>query len=90
MGGTVLKLADGWSGDITGIIRTPYGEVTTKATVLDLTIDGNRDSTTGKIDGFFSGVRPGSPLRMPISGSMGGDQGLLGLRLRSARTDNLA
>lgn len=63
MGETVLKLADGWSGDITGIIRTPYGEVTKNATVLGLTIDGNRDSTTGKIDGFFCGVRPGSSLQ---------------------------
>ena len=55
MGRTILKVADGWAGDITGVVRTPFGEVTTKATVLDLTIDGNRDSTTGKIDGFYHG-----------------------------------
>jgi hypothetical protein len=63
MGQTVLKVADNWAGDITGVVRTPYGAVTTNATVLNLTIDGNRDSTTGKIDGFFCGVRPGSTLQ---------------------------
>lgn len=60
MGQTILKVADGWAGDITGVVRTPYNEVTSKAGLLNLTIDGNRDQTTGKIDGFYTGVRPGS------------------------------
>lgn len=62
-GQTTLKIADTWSGDITGVVRTPSGQVTIKASLLDLTIDGNRDKATGKIDGFFCGVKPGSSLQ---------------------------
>lgn len=61
MGQTTLKVADGWSGTITGIIRTPFGVQTHDVGIHDLTLDGNRDHTGGKIDGFFSGVAPGSP-----------------------------
>ena len=61
MGQTILKVADGWAGDITGVVRTPFDQVTSNVGVFDLTIDGNRDATTGKIDGFYTGVRPGSP-----------------------------
>ncbi|MBM6582773.1 right-handed parallel beta-helix repeat-containing protein [Microvirga sp. BT689] len=60
MGQTTLKVADNWVGDITGVVRTPFDEVTTKASLLNLTIDGNRAQTAGKIDGFYTGVRPGS------------------------------
>ncbi|MEE1655217.1 right-handed parallel beta-helix repeat-containing protein [Microvirga sp. CF3062] len=60
MGRTILKVADGWAGDITGVVRTPFDKVTTNVGVFDLSIDGNRDATTGKIDGFYTGVRPGS------------------------------
>jgi Ca2+-binding RTX toxin-like protein len=60
MGRTILKVADGWAGDITGVVRTPFNEVTANVGLFDLSIDGNRDSTTGKIDGFYTGVRPGS------------------------------
>ncbi len=60
MGRTVLKVADKWSGDITGVVRTPFNEVTNNAGVFDLTIDGNRDQAKGKVDGFYTGVRPGS------------------------------
>jgi Ca2+-binding RTX toxin-like protein len=60
MGRTILKVADGWSGDITGVVRTPFNEVTSNVGLFDLSIDGNRDATTGKIDGFYTGVRPGS------------------------------
>ncbi len=60
MGRTILKVADGWAGDITGVVRTPFNEVTSNAGLFDLSIDGNRDATTGKIDGFYTGVRPGS------------------------------
>jgi parallel beta-helix repeat protein len=60
MGRTILKVADKWSGDITGVVRTPFNEVTNNAGVFDLTIDGNRDQAKGKVDGFYTGVRPGS------------------------------
>lgn len=58
MGQTVLKVKDGWSGDITGIVRSEYDVVTTNYSLKNLTLDGNRDSTTGKIDGFYTGVKP--------------------------------
>ncbi|MGF9759576.1 glycosyl hydrolase family 28-related protein [Microvirga sp. 0TCS3.31] len=60
IGQTTLKVANGWAGDITGVVRTPFDEVTTNASLLNLTIDGNRTQTAGKIDGFYTGVRPGS------------------------------
>ncbi|MFO1242920.1 MAG: glycosyl hydrolase family 28-related protein [Rickettsiales bacterium] len=59
MGETILKVKDGWSGSITGVIRSPFNEETHDYSVKNLTIDGNRDSTTGKIDGFYTGVLPG-------------------------------
>lgn len=58
LGITTLKVADGWDGNITGIVRTSFDEITTDASLFDVTLDGNRDSTTGKIDGFYTGVRP--------------------------------
>ncbi|MBQ0823141.1 right-handed parallel beta-helix repeat-containing protein [Microvirga terrae] len=63
MGRTILKVADGWAGSITGVVRTPFDNVTSNVGVFDLTIDGNRGATTGKIDGFYTGVKPGSPLQ---------------------------
>jgi Ca2+-binding RTX toxin-like protein len=60
-GGTVLRLMDGYSGGITGIIRTPVKQVTDNVVIKDLTIDGNRANTTGKVDAFFCGVLPGDP-----------------------------
>jgi parallel beta-helix repeat protein len=60
MSQTILKVADGWAGDITGVVRTPFDEVTTNVGLFDLSIEGNRDATSGKIDGFYTGVRPGS------------------------------
>ncbi|ESQ75048.1 hypothetical protein ABAC402_11630 [Asticcacaulis sp. AC402] len=61
MGETTIKVADGWSGKITGIIRTPFAVQTHDVGVRDLTLDGNRANTSGKIDGFFTGVAPGNP-----------------------------
>ena len=60
MGDTIIKLKDGWSGKLTGIIRTPSGRSNEDITIRDLTIDGNMDKTKGEVDGFFSGVTPGS------------------------------
>jgi len=58
-GETTLKLADGSDQEITGIVRSAYGEETTNFGLSDLTIDGNRDNTTGKVDGWFNGYIPG-------------------------------
>jgi len=59
MGATTVKVADGSDTKITGVIRSAYGEQTHDFGVSNLTIDGNRDSTTGKIDGWFNGYIPG-------------------------------
>lgn len=59
MGASVIKLADGWSGNITGVLRTPYAWGTDNVHVHDLTLDGNRAHTTGKVDGWFNGYAPG-------------------------------
>ncbi|CAN7492838.1 M10 family metallopeptidase C-terminal domain-containing protein [Pseudomonas sp. GL-B-26] len=59
MGETTVKVADGSDTKITGIIRSAYGEETHDFGVSNLTIDGNRNNTTGKIDGWFNGYIPG-------------------------------
>ncbi|WP_052469397.1 glycosyl hydrolase family 28-related protein [Pseudomonas massiliensis] len=59
MGETTLKLADGSDQDITGIVRSAYGEETHDFGLSNLTIDGNRANTTGKVDGWFNGYIPG-------------------------------
>ncbi|UZE21576.1 putative Ig domain-containing protein [Pseudomonas sp. B21-056] len=59
MGETTVKVADGSDTKITGIIRSAYGEETHDFGISQLTIDGNRDHTTGKIDGWFNGYIPG-------------------------------
>lgn len=59
MGATTVKVADGSDTKITGVIRSAYGEQTHDFGVSHLTIDGNRDNTTGKIDGWFNGYIPG-------------------------------
>lgn len=59
MGASTVKVKDGWSGDITGIFRTPYGVENHDITVRDLTLDGNQDNTSGHIYGWFNGYIPG-------------------------------
>lgn len=59
MGQTVIKVKDGSTGGMTGIMRTPYKGSTENVTVRDLTLDGNRDHVTGKYDGWFNGYAPG-------------------------------
>ena len=59
MGKTVIKVADGSDTKITGVIRSAYGEQNHDFGISDLTIDGNRANTTGKIDGWFNGYIPG-------------------------------
>ncbi len=63
----MLKLADG-STAVTGILRTDSGK--TKAdgtfttvdnvTVKNLSLDGNSSKTTGDVDGFYTGPKPGT------------------------------
>ena len=59
MGTSVIKLADGWNGSVTGMLRTPYAQENSNIFVHDLTLDGNRAHTTGKVDGWFNGYAPG-------------------------------
>lgn len=61
MGKTELKLQDGWSAKITGLIRTPVNEETHDVVIRDLTLNGNRANTTADVDGIMTGVLPGSP-----------------------------
>ncbi len=58
MGETILKLKDGHSGKVTGMVRTEYGEENHDVAMKFLTLDGNRDNTTGKVDGWFNGYIP--------------------------------
>jgi Ca2+-binding RTX toxin-like protein len=53
---TTLKLADGSSEDIDGIVRTSTQVQTRGVTVRDLTIDGNQSNTTGTVHGLVSGT----------------------------------
>jgi parallel beta-helix repeat protein len=59
MGVSNIKVADGSDTKITGINRSAYGEETHDFGLSNLTLDGNRDNTTGKIDGWFNGYIPG-------------------------------
>lgn len=63
MGQTVLRLVDGSTGDVTGLVRSPWGEETNNWGIADLTIDGNQANTTGKVDGFFTGPAPGQTIK---------------------------
>lgn len=62
MGETVLRVIDGSTDRITGIVRTAPGEATTNYGVADLTLDGNRANTTGKVDAYYSGGTPGETI----------------------------
>jgi polygalacturonase len=59
MGETTLKLADGSSGDIAGLIHTSARANTNNATVSNLTLDGNKAHTSGTIDGIVTGSAAG-------------------------------
>lgn len=59
MGATILKVRDDNPYAITGVVRTPFDEVTHDVAMFDLTIDGNRANNVNKIDGFYCGVAPG-------------------------------
>jgi Ca2+-binding RTX toxin-like protein len=55
-GRTTLKLADGSSEDIDGIVRTSARVQTSDVRVRDLTVDGNQGNTTGTVHGLVSGT----------------------------------
>ncbi|GAB3468360.1 glycosyl hydrolase family 28-related protein [Azotobacter salinestris] len=60
MGETVVKLLDGWNGDVNGMIRSSGTEETHNFGVRDLTLDGNRDNNPeGTVFGFYSGYKFG-------------------------------
>jgi len=59
-GATTLKLADGSSGDIAGLVHTKANSNTHYATVRDLTLDGNDANTTGTVDGIVTGSATGN------------------------------
>ncbi|GAB3466185.1 M10 family metallopeptidase C-terminal domain-containing protein [Azotobacter salinestris] len=59
MGETVIKLVDGWEQKVTGMVRSAYGEETYNFGMRDLTLDGNRDNVSAKVDGWFNGYIPG-------------------------------
>jgi len=61
MGETTLKVRDDNPYAITGIVRTPFDEVTHDVALYDITLDGNRANNAYKIDGFYTGVRPEDP-----------------------------
>lgn len=63
MGASTVRLMDGSSVDVTGIVRTTWGDTTANSGIADLSIDGNKAYTTGKVDGFYTGPLPGSPMR---------------------------
>lgn len=60
MGVTELKLADGASTNVTGIIRTPSGVQNSLITFRDFTVNGNKANKIGTptIIGAFAGVSP--------------------------------
>jgi hypothetical protein len=62
IGKTIIKLQNASSNNITGILRTPSAERTTNVYVSDLTIDGNRDNTTGTVIGQYCGVSPSAKI----------------------------
>lgn len=62
MGATSLRLIDGSSANITGLVRSPADEGTDNWGVADLSIDGNKANTTGDVIGFYTGPRPNDTL----------------------------
>ncbi|WP_349617118.1 glycosyl hydrolase family 28-related protein [Azotobacter salinestris] len=58
MGETVIKMVDGWEQNVTGMVRSAYGEETSNFGMSDLTLDGNRDNVSAKVDGWFNGYIP--------------------------------
>lgn len=58
---TVLKLADGSSANIDGIVRASASHNTSNASVENLTVDGNQAQTSGTVHGVVTGSATGAP-----------------------------
>lgn len=60
IGVTTIKVADGTSANITGIIRTPTAVQNSKITFRDFSVDGNKANVSGTpiIIGAYCGVSP--------------------------------
>ncbi len=71
MGVTTIKLADSQSAEVTGIVRTPSGEVTTFWGCRDFTIDGNDTNNAQVVKGFYCGVSPSHRCTVSVSGTVG-------------------
>ena len=56
-GASSLRLVDGSSDIITGLVRTDPTSGTLNYGMADFTIDGNRDNTTGTVIGVLTGVK---------------------------------
>ncbi|HEY9218735.1 MAG TPA: right-handed parallel beta-helix repeat-containing protein [Phenylobacterium sp.] len=64
-GVSTLMVLPGNNADLTGMVRTPYGQPVHDVVVENLTLDGNRDQNpVGKVDGFFCGTNPGSAVQV--------------------------
>lgn len=62
MGVTTIRVMDNHNVAVTGIVRSPSGEITKNFGLADISLDGNRaNNGTAKTDGFFCGVSPGDP-----------------------------
>lgn len=59
LGETTLRLADGSSGDIDGLIHTSAKANTLDAKISNLTLDGNKANTSGTVDGIVTGSEAG-------------------------------
>lgn len=59
IGLATLKLADGSSQDIAGLVHTSATGDTVNATLSNLTLDGNKDNTRGTVDGLVTGSATG-------------------------------
>lgn len=55
MGLTTLKLGDGSSQDIAGLVHTSSTVDTVNVTISNLTFDGNKANTSGVVDGIVTG-----------------------------------
>lgn len=62
MGQTRLRVLNGISAKITGIVRSPFAHANKNYGLADLTLDGNRNNNTRKVDGFFTGGAPGQTI----------------------------
>jgi hypothetical protein len=65
IGATTIKVADGTSTDITGVVRTPSGVENSNITFRDFTIDGNKANNVGttRVIGAYCGTTPDTTLQ---------------------------